>query len=415
MWSKVDVKAWTARRKGSLSEVRKPVEDIIDNVKNNRDSALYELTEKFDKVKLSSLRVTKEEVDNAYKSVDPKLVEALKTSRKNIEAFHLMQRPPDMWLKEVAPGLTLGVKNTALERIGAYIPGGRASYPSTVLMCALPAKVAGVKEVICCTPPPINPLTLVAADLAGVDEIYAVGGAQAVAAMALGTESIRPVQKIVGPGNVFVTTAKVLLKDQVEIDFPAGPSEIAILADETADAGFAASDIMAQAEHDPNAACILVTTSQELADKVGKEVEAMLQTAERKEIIELSLKNAGYVVADSLEDAICIINEIAPEHLSIQVADPLKALSKIKHGGSIFVGKYAPVACGDYASGTNHVLPTAGYASTFSGLDVAHYMKRSSVQIIERDGLEVIGDTVEALSSAEGLHAHCKSVQLRRN
>lgn len=414
MWSKVNISEWTARRKGTLSEVRQPVEDIINNVRINGDSALFELTERFDKVKRESIKVSREEIDNAYDSVDPSLIEALKTSKKNIEAFHLMQRPSDMWLKEVCPGLTLGVKTTPLESVGAYIPGGRASYPSTVLMCTIPAKVAGVKKVVCCTPPPINPLTLVAADLAGVDEIYAVGGAQAVAAMALGTESIAQVQKIVGPGNVFVTTAKFMLKDTVEIDFPAGPSEIAILADETADPKFAAADIMAQAEHDPNAACILVTTSQKLADDVGSEIEKMLPLAQRKEIIEKSLNNAGYAVMNSLSDAIDAINELASEHLSIQVADPLSALNKIKHAGSIFVGKYAPVACGDYASGTNHVLPTAGYAATYSGLDVMHFMKRSSVQIIEKEGLEKIGNTVETLSTAEGLFAHCNSVKIRR-
>ncbi|WP_400207214.1 histidinol dehydrogenase [Candidatus Methanomassiliicoccus intestinalis] len=414
MWSKVDIDEWTARRKGTLAEVQKPVEEIINNVRTNGDSALFELTERFDKVKLAALQVSREEIDRAYAAVDPDLVAALKTSKQNIETFHLMQRPSDMWLKEVGPGLTLGVKYTPLDRIGAYIPGGRASYPSTVLMCAVPAKVAGVRKVICCTPPPINPLTLVAADLAGVDEIYAVGGAQAVAAMALGTESIAPVQKIVGPGNVFVTTAKVMLKDTVEIDFPAGPSEIAILADETAEPQFAAADIMAQAEHDPNAACILITTSQKLAEEVGAEIERMLAQADRKEIIEKSLNNAGYVVLETMDEAIAAINAVAAEHLSIQVADPLTALRKIKHAGSIFVGKYAPVAGGDYASGTNHVLPTAGYAATYSGLDVAHFMKRSSVQIIEKEGLELIGDTIETLSTAEGLFAHCNSVRIRR-
>lgn len=232
--------------------------------------------------------------------------------------------------------------------------------------------------------------------------------------MALGTESIAPVQKIVGPGNVFVTTAKVMLKDTVEIDFPAGPSEIAILADETAEPQFAAADIMAQAEHDPNAACILITTSQKLAEEVGAEIERMLAQADRKEIIEKSLNNAGYVVLETMDEAIAAINAVAAEHLSIQVADPLTALRKIKHAGSIFVGKYAPVAGGDYASGTNHVLPTAGYAATYSGLDVAHFMKRSSVQIIEKEGLELIGDTIETLSTAEGLFAHCNSVRIRR-
>jgi histidinol dehydrogenase len=309
----------------------------------------------------------------------------------------------------------LGVKTTPLDRIGIYVPGGRASYPSTVLMCTVPARVAGVLNVIMCTPPPVNPLTLIAADIAGVDSIYLVGGAQAIAAMALGTKTIAPVQKIVGPGNVYVTAAKMMLRDLVEIDSPAGPSEIAILADHTADETFIAADVLAQAEHDPNAACVLVTTDEVLAGKVGREVLKMAAKAERKEIVDKALQNSGYVLARDLHSAIELINFIAPEHLSIQVSDPLTVLQGIRNAGSIFVGRYAAVALGDYASGTNHVLPTAGYAHVHSGLDVAHFMKRSSVQIVEREGLETIGSTVEALAKAEGLHAHARSVRLRRD
>jgi histidinol dehydrogenase len=414
MLKQLDIEQWSARRRGSLAEARGPAEDIIAQVRERGDEALYELTHRFDKVQLDHLRVSREEIADAYTEVDDGLIEALRRAKANIEAFHRMQRPPGLWTQEMSPGLVLGVKTTPLDRIGAYIPGGRASYPSTVLMCTVPAKVAGVMDVVVCTPPPINPLTLVAADIAGADEVYQVGGAQAIAAMALGTKSISPVQKIVGPGNVYVTAAKMLLRDQVEIDFPAGPSEIAVLADATADPTFVAADILAQAEHDPNAACILVTTDDGLVRKVEREVDDMAARAKRKDIIAKSLGNAGYVLARDMASAVELVNYIAPEHLSIQVADPQSVLAAVRNAGSIFVGKYAAVALGDYASGTNHVLPTAGYAHLYSGLDVAHFMKRSSVQIVEREGLESIGDTVEALAKAEGLPAHADSVKVRR-
>lgn len=414
MWKQLDVEQWTARRKGSLADVRKAAQEIIDMVRAGGDAALLELTHRFDKVELDSVRVSKEAMEDAYHRADPRLVEELRKAKENIEKFHAMQRPCDLWLREISPGLSLGVKTTPLERVGAYVPGGRAAYPSTVLMCAVPAKVAGVREVVVCTPPPVNPLTLIAADLAGVDEVYQVGGAQAIAAMALGTKSIRPVQKIVGPGNVYVTAAKMLLRDEVEIDFPAGPSEIAILADKTAEPTYIAADILAQAEHDPNAACILVTTDELLANKVGRELEKQAARAERQEVLSRSLANVGYVLVRDMPSGAELINMIAPEHLSMQVCDPLAVLSGIRNAGSIFLGKYAAVACGDYASGTNHVLPTAGYARTYSGLDVAHFMKRSSVQVIKREGLESIGDTVETLAKAEGLPAHARSVRVRR-
>jgi histidinol dehydrogenase len=312
------------------------------------------------------------------------------------------------------PGIVLGIKTTPLNRVGLYIPGGRAAYPSSALMCAVPAFVAGVKEICACSPPPIKPLTLVALDIAGVTEIYSAGGAQAVAAMALGTESIRPVQKIVGPGNVYVTLAKIMLREKAEIDFPAGPSEIGIIADTTADPRIIAADILAQSEHDPNAACILITTDKSLPAKVGKEIERELAAAPRKEIIGQSLKNSGYTIFSDMDEAIAASDVVAPEHLSIQVADPLAVVMKVKNAGAIFVGKYSAVACGDYAVGTNHCLPTAGYSKMYSGLDVAHFCKTASVEMINRSGLEAIGDIVETIATAEGLHAHARSVKIRR-
>jgi histidinol dehydrogenase len=281
-------------------------------------------------------------------------------------------------------------------------------------MCAVPAKVAGVREICACSPPPINPMTLVALDIAGVTEIYRSGGAQAIAAMALGTETIKPVQKIVGPGNVYVTLAKMMLREKVEIDFPAGPSEIGIIADHTANPRIVAADVLAQAEHDPNAACILITTDKNLPGKVGHEIAELLIRAPRKEIIEKALINSGYVIVNDMEEAIAASDRVAPEHLSIQVADPLSVVTRVKNAGAIFVGKYSAVACGDYAVGTNHVLPTAGYSKMYSGLDVSHFCKTASVEIIDKNGLEAIGDIVETIAEAEGLHAHAQSVKIRR-
>jgi histidinol dehydrogenase len=258
-------------------------------------------------------------------------------------------------------------------------------------------------------------MTLVALDIAGVTEIYKSGGAQAIAAMAIGTESVRPVQKIVGPGNIYVTLAKMMLRENAEIDFPAGPSEIGIIADSTADPGIVAADILAQSEHDPNAACILITTDKNLPAKVGKEIERQTAKAPRREIIEQSLKNSGYTVVPGMDEAIAASDIVAPEHLSIQVADPMAVVTRVKNAGAIFVGRYSAVACGDYAVGTNHVLPTAGYSKMYSGLDVQHFCKTSSVEMISREGLETIGDIVETIAGAEGLHAHAESVRIRRN
>ena len=413
MWKQVNEDFWKENRESKVDQVNEIVSDIIEMVREKGDQALIELAKKFDKVDLERVAVTREEIEEAYEKVSPELVEELENAAYNIQRFHEMQKPAGMWLTEVEPGVTLGVKSTPLERVGCYIPGGRASYPSTILMTVIPARVAGVDEVICCTPAPPNPLTLVAADIAGADEIYLTGGAQAIAAMALGTESIEPVQKIVGPGNVFVTSAKMMLRNRVEIDFPAGPSEIGVLADDSAVPEFLASDLIAQAEHDPSSACLLVTTDPDLPDVVWEHMERMIEKAPRKEIIEKALVNSGYIIATDMDLAIEIMNGIAPEHLSLQVSDPLDVLSKVRNGGSIFVGPYTPVAAGDYASGTNHVLPTAGHAATCSGLNVAHFMKTSTVQYLTKEGLASIGHTIQSLATAEGLHAHCESVRVR--
>lgn len=414
MWKALDIEEWKNQRRSDLAGAKDAVAGIIDAVRKDGDGALYALTKKFDHIDLEDLVVAPEEFEGAYEEVDDALVESLAEAEAHIRRFHELQRNRSLWLDEVEPGVILGVKTTPLDRIGAYVPGGRAAYPSTALMTTVPAQVAGVAEICVCSPPPIHPLTLVALDIAGVDECYRVGGAQAIAAMALGTETIDPVQKIVGPGNVFVTAAKMMLRDEAEIDFPAGPSEIGILADETAKPAFVAADVLAQAEHDPHAGCILVTTDPSLPGKVGEEIKKQMATAERRAIIEKALDHSGYVVARDLDEAIAAMDEIAPEHLSIQVADPMAALTAVRNAGSIFVGPYTAVAFGDYASGTNHVLPTAGYAKVYSGLDIHHFCKTSSVQMISREGLEWLGGIVENLASAEGLHAHANSVRIRR-
>jgi len=412
MWKAVEVDGWIAGRKSSLEDARETVTAIIGRVRTEGDAALRDLAKKH--CDLQEIAVSEEEREAAYEQVDSNIVESLIEAEARIERFHELQRPRDLWLENIEPGIVLGVKTTPLRRVGLYVPGGRAAYPSSALMCAVPARVAGVTEICACSPPPIKPLTLVALDIAGVTEIYNAGGAQAIAAMALGTESVKPVQKIVGPGNVYVTLAKMMLREYAEIDFPAGPSEIGIIADDTADPSIVAADILAQAEHDPNAACILITTDRKLADKVGREVDFMAARAPRKDIIVKALDNSGYTVVDNLDQAIAAMDMIAPEHLSIQVADPLSVVTRVKNAGAIFVGKYSAVACGDYAVGTNHVLPTAGYAKTYSGLDVQHFLKTATVEILDREGLEAIGDIVETIADAEGLTAHADSVRIRR-
>ncbi len=413
MWKQVSEDFWKENRASKVGDVSDAVSGIIGEVRAGGDKALFELTKRFDRQELGRLEVTREEIEDAYDSVDQEIVEELENAAYNIERFHEMQVPPDMWLREVEPGITLGVKSTPLERVGCYVPGGRASYPSTALMCIIPARVAGVGEIICCTPAPVNPATLVAMDIAGADEIFKLGGAQAVAAMALGTGSVPKVQKIVGPGNVYVTAAKMMLRNEVEIDFPAGPSEIGVLADSGAVCEYLAADLIAQAEHDPSSASLLITDDPELPGLVWEAMEQMIDDQPRKSIILKALENSGYIVAEDMDEAVEMMNRIAPEHLSIQTSDPMATLSKVRNAGSIFVGPYTPVAAGDYASGTNHVLPTAGNSSTASGLNVAHFRKTSTVQLLTCEGLEALAPTIETLSTSEGLHAHCDSVRVR--
>jgi histidinol dehydrogenase len=415
MWKQLELEKWRESRRTDLGLVRERVSSIIDRVRNGGDSALEELTMELDGVDTLESRVDEDEFESAYDQVDPELVKGLNDAYSRIHRFHRMQMPRSTWFVESGPGIILGMRATPLGRVGAYVPGGRASYPSTVLMATIPAKVAGVPSICCCSPPPINPLTLVALHIAGVREVYRLGGAQAIAAMALGTETIRGVQKIVGPGNMYVTTAKMMLMEEVEIDFPAGPSEIVVVADHSSEPSYIAADILAQAEHDPMAACALVTTDPELPSKVWSEIESRMDRAPRKEIIEKALERSGYLVVEGVREAMEASNQIAPEYLSLQLEDSWAAVDLIKNAGAVFVGRYSAVASGDYASGTNHILPTAGYPSIHSGLDVHHFLKRTSIQMVSRSGLEEIGPLVERLATSEGLHEHARSIDVRRS
>jgi histidinol dehydrogenase len=404
-------------RGSGLEDVAKTVSAVLSDVRTRGDAALREYTAKFDKVELANFEVSEEEFEQALSLISPKLLEHLKFAAANIKAFHEAQLPESTWFMELKPGIVLGQKVTPLESVGAYAPGGRASYPSTVLMTVIPARVAGVEQVIVCTPPrpdgSMHPLTLVAAKVAGADKVFKLGGVQAIGAMAYGTETVPKVDKIVGPGNVFVTSAKMQIRDAAEIDFPAGPSEVLIIADESADAVMAASDIIAQAEHDPNAVSVLVTGSDTLAEAVKREVLVQAGQAARSSIVKASLENAAILIADSLEQCISFSNKFAPEHLEIMVSDPDFVLDRIKNAGSIFIGNYSPVPVGDYASGTNHVLPTGGYARIYSGLNINHFIKYSSIQRISKSGLESLKETVIALAEEEGLQAHADAIRTR--
>jgi histidinol dehydrogenase len=404
-------------RGSGLADVGDTVSAILSDVRMKGDAALREYTKKFDKIELTDFEVSEKEFEKALSEISPELLGHLKIAAKNIRAFHRAQMPETTWFMELEPGIVLGQKATPLESVGAYAPGGRASYPSTVLMTVVPARVAGVEKVIVCTPPradgSVHPLTLVAARVAGADKVFKLGGVQAIGAMAYGTETVPKVDKIVGPGNVFVTSAKMQVRDVAEIDFPAGPSEVLIIADESADAVMAASDIIAQAEHDPNAVSVLVTTSETLAEAVKDEVLIQAENTARSEIVKISLENAAVLTADSLEQSIDFSNKFAPEHLEIMVKDSDFVLDRIKNAGSIFIGNYAPVPVGDYASGTNHVLPTAGYAKVYSGLNINHFLKYSSIQKISRSGLESLKETVIALAEEEGLQAHADAIRTR--
>lgn len=404
-------------RGSGLADVGETVSSVLSDVRTRGDSALREYTKKFDKVELADFEVSEAEFEEALSGIGPELMGHLKTAAANIMAFHKAQMPETTWFMELQPGVILGQKATPLESVGAYAPGGRASYPSTVLMTVIPARVAGVGQVIVCTPPradgSVNPLTLAAAKVAGADRVFKLGGVQAIGAMAYGTETVPKVDKIVGPGNVFVTAAKMQVRDVAEIDFPAGPSEVLIIADDSADAVMAASDIIAQAEHDPNAVSVLVTTSGTLAEAVQKEVLVQAENTARSEIVKASLEKAAVLTADSLEQGIDFSNKFAPEHLEIMVEDSDFVLDRIKNAGSIFIGNYAPVPVGDYASGTNHVLPTAGYARIYSGLNINHFLKYTSIQKISKNGLESLKETIIALAEEEGLQAHADAIRTR--
>jgi histidinol dehydrogenase len=400
-------------RDNGLADVMGTVMPILDDVKKNGDAALRKYTLQFDKAKIEKIEVQDNEIDTALSSIDDALIRHLKIAAANIRKFHQAQLQKS-WMKEFDQGIKLGQHISPLDSVGAYVPGGRASYPSTALMTVIPAKVAGVEQVVLCSPPKqdgnMNPLTLAAAHIAGADRVFCIGGVQAVAAMAYGTETVPKVDKIVGPGNVYVTAAKMACG--TAIDFPAGPSEVLIIADGSAKADHIAADMLAQAEHDPDAVCVLVTTSDDIAKKVRQDIELQLKTSARLDIIKRSLDNAA-ILTGNLDDCIGFSNRFAPEHLEIMT--DMNILGRIRHAGSIFVGNYAPVSAGDYASGTNHVLPTAGYARVFSGLNTDHFVTKSSVQIIDKKGLDSIGDTIIDLAGAEGLPAHANAVRVRKN
>ncbi|AGB50040.1 histidinol dehydrogenase [Methanomethylovorans hollandica DSM 15978] len=404
-------------RGGELANVSGTVSSILADVLSKGDVALREYTQRFDGAMIDAIEVSRDEIENAYNSTDQELIKHLEIAANNIRKFHEAQMPEKMWFMQLSPGIELGQKATALASVGAYVPGGRASYPSTALMTIIPAKVAGVRKVVMCTPPgpdgKVNPLTLAAAKVAGADHVYRVGGVQAIAAMAYGTDSVMKVDKIVGPGNVYVTSAKMQIRDRAEIDFPAGPSEVLIIADESAYPAMVAADMIAQAEHDPQAVSVLVTNSETLASKVKEEVLKQAQSTIRGEIVGSSLKNAAILIAESIEQCIDFSNSFAPEHLEIITNDDETVLQKIEHAGSIFMGNYAPVPVGDYASGTNHVLPTAGYARMYSGLNIMHFLKISSIQRINKEGLATIMDTVISLAEKEGLQAHADAIRIR--
>jgi histidinol dehydrogenase len=404
------------KRRTSIEAAMEPAKRIADDVRSNGDAAVAKYTKQFDGVDLKSFEVTEEEINEAVELIDYETIEHLENAIDHIQAFHSLQLPQgDLWLSEIAPGIRLGLKYTPLSRVGAYVPGGTGSYPSSALMLTVPAKVANVEDVIACTPPrkdgTVHPLTLTALAMAEADRIYKIGGVQAIAAMAYGTESVPKVEKICGPGNAYVTAAKMYVRNVCEIDMPAGPSEVAVLADESANPVFVAADMIAQCEHDVNAMAVLLTPSQDLAIAVEAELKRQAATAERKAIVE----KAGRVIyiADDMRQAVDACNEIAPEHVEIMVTDPLPVMNRVRNAGTIYVGEYAPVAAGDYASGANHVLPTGGYAKTFSGMNTMQFLKLTSVQMIDREGLESIKDTIMALAEIEGFDAHAKSVARR--
>ncbi len=407
------------RNPGSYSEYEATVNEIITNIRNNGDSALFDYTKKFDKCDITAdnILVTRAEIDEAYKKLAPEFVEVMKKSAENIRVFHEKQKR-NSWIDTKEDGSILGQRILPIEISGVYVPGGKAAYPSSVLMNVVPAKVAGVERIVMCTPPgkdgSVNPGTLVAADIAGVTEVYKVGGAQAIAAMAFGTESVPKVDKITGPGNIFVALAKKACFGHVSIDSIAGPSEILVLADETANPRYVAADLLSQAEHDEMASAILVTTSADLAEKVSSEIDEFLKTLSRSDIIKKSLDNYGYIfVADNMEDAIDAANAVASEHLEIITKNPFEVMTKIKNAGAIFLGEYSSEPLGDYYAGPNHILPTNRTARFFSPLNVDDFMKKTSIIAYSREGLEKVHKDIELFAKEEGLTAHANSISVR--
>lgn len=416
----IDLKKMLLERDpSSYSDYDDVVQSVVEDVKKRKDEAVIEYTEKFDKVKLSkeTLKVSEEEIKEAYTLVDEKLVEVIYKAKERIEKYHLKQKKYS-WFDTDDKGTILGQKITALETAGVYVPGGKAVYPSSVIMNVMPAKVAGVSKVVMTTPPDkegkVNPLTLVAADICKVDEIYKVGGAQAIAALAFGTETIPKVDKIVGPGNIFVALAKKAVYGHVSIDSIAGPSEVLVIADKDANPKYVAADLLSQAEHDELASAVLVTTDEIMAEEVAKEIERQTEYLSRKEIIKASLESYGVIIiVDTLDEAIAISNDIAPEHLEICVNDPFNAMAKIKNAGAIFLGNYSPEPLGDYMAGPNHVLPTNSTAKFFSPLSVDDFIKKSSIISFNEEALRELHEDIITFANAEQLTAHANSIKVR--
>ena len=407
------------RSPNSYGEYEGRVNAIIEEVRANRDAAVFSYTKKFDgaDIDAGNILVTEEEIREAYEKVDPKLLSVIRKALVNIRDYHSRQRQ-NSWFDSQESGIILGQKVTPLARVGVYVPGGKAVYPSSVLMNVMPAKVAGVDEIIMVTPPgkngKVSPNTLVAAKEAGVNKIYKVGGAQAIAALAYGTESIPKVDKIVGPGNIYVALAKKAVYGHVSIDSIAGPSEILVVADETANPRYVAADLLSQAEHDELASAILVTTSEKLAHEVSDQVDGFLKELSRAEIISKSLDNYGYILlADTMEDVIDVANEIASEHLEIQTKNPFEVMTKIRNAGAIFIGEYASEPLGDYFAGPNHILPTNGTAKFFSPLSVDDFIKKSSIISYSREALQKVHKDIESFAKAEQLTAHANSIHVR--
>ena len=407
------------RSPSNFGNYAETVQGIVDDVRDNGDAALFSYTKKFDKAEITAdnVKVTQEEIDYAYTQVSPELLDVIRKAKKNIWEYHEKQKQYS-WFDSKPNGTLLGQKVTALASVGVYVPGGKAVYPSSVLMNVMPAKVAGVEKIVMTTPcnaeGEVYATTLVAAKEAGVDEIYKAGGAQAIAALAYGTESVPKVDKIVGPGNIFVALAKRAVYGHVSIDSIAGPSEVMVLADETANSRYVAADLLSQAEHDEMASAILVTTSEELAEKVSVQVDKFIDELSRKEIMRKSIDNYGYILlADNMSDAIDAVNDIASEHLEIVTANPFDVMTRVKNAGAIFIGEYSSEPLGDYFAGPNHVLPTNGTAKFFSPLSVDDFIKKSSIIDYSREALEAVHTDIEAFAKAEQLTAHANSIAVR--